>query len=313
VNTNEYLAGVRAALGDLPPGQRDELLEDLRAHLTEVAAEESGEPLEERLGSPAAYAADLRAAIAVEPRRRGSGLLTLARARLRAADANVGPFFGYERLSVLGAQLRPAWWLLRGYLAAMLIAYVINGGRVSLGLLPRIGDSNLVAVALLVIFLAGSVWLGRREHRFAKPLRVGLGAGAVVLAIVGISGFVTADWRWRSGEFYPEPQHVSDPYASISDLYVYDRDGRLLEGVTIYDQRGEQIVVKGVPRFRFRLEECGGNAGRSPQPGVYPYCPSPYPRPVPGATPTQTNGPAATPTATPTATQGLTPAPSPTG
>src|SRR5690606_36476564 len=33
-----YVAAVRDALADLPPRERDELLEDLTAHLTEVAA-----------------------------------------------------------------------------------------------------------------------------------------------------------------------------------------------------------------------------------------------------------------------------------
>ena len=57
----DYVARVRAALADLPPGQRDELTEDLADHLTEVAAEAEG-TLVERLGEPETYAAELRAA-----------------------------------------------------------------------------------------------------------------------------------------------------------------------------------------------------------------------------------------------------------
>lgn len=57
----DYVAQVRSALADLPAATRDELLEDLTEHLTEVAAEGQGS-LAERLGPPAAYAAALRSA-----------------------------------------------------------------------------------------------------------------------------------------------------------------------------------------------------------------------------------------------------------
>src|SRR5512142_886760 len=88
-----YLDGVRAALLDLPPEVREELLEDLLAHLTEVAAE-SSEPLVDRLGEPSAYAAELRASAGVEAAATGNtsrsllGHMLINRVRLwaRAAD-----------------------------------------------------------------------------------------------------------------------------------------------------------------------------------------------------------------------------------
>ncbi|HJU03296.1 MAG TPA: hypothetical protein VJ966_19030, partial [Actinomycetes bacterium] len=55
-----YAAAVRAACADLPGPDRELLLEDLEDHLQEVAAEAGG-TLEERLGRPEAYAAELRA------------------------------------------------------------------------------------------------------------------------------------------------------------------------------------------------------------------------------------------------------------
>ncbi|MGH3101424.1 MAG: HAAS signaling domain-containing protein, partial [Thermoleophilia bacterium] len=53
-----YATAVRAACADLPGPDRELLLEDLEDHLQEVAAEAGG-PLEERLGRPEAYAAEL--------------------------------------------------------------------------------------------------------------------------------------------------------------------------------------------------------------------------------------------------------------
>jgi hypothetical protein len=62
----EYLAGVRAALADLPAPEVAEILDDVRAHLADLTAELGGEAdgaaLTARLGSPSAYAAELRAA-----------------------------------------------------------------------------------------------------------------------------------------------------------------------------------------------------------------------------------------------------------
>jgi HAAS domain-containing protein len=67
----QYLDGVRAALADLPPGEVDEILDDVRAHLVELSAELGPDPdrdaLAARLGTPAAYAAELRAAAGYPP------------------------------------------------------------------------------------------------------------------------------------------------------------------------------------------------------------------------------------------------------
>ncbi len=60
-----YLARVRTALADLPDGEIEEILEDVRPHLAELEAELGEgarvEALIERLGSPESYAAELRA------------------------------------------------------------------------------------------------------------------------------------------------------------------------------------------------------------------------------------------------------------
>ncbi|GAA3575152.1 hypothetical protein GCM10022222_69620 [Amycolatopsis ultiminotia] len=61
-----YLARVRTALADLPTGEVEEILEDVRPHLAEIEAELGPsarvEALVERLGTPESYAAELRAA-----------------------------------------------------------------------------------------------------------------------------------------------------------------------------------------------------------------------------------------------------------
>jgi hypothetical protein len=67
----EYLAGIRSALADLPALELADILDDVRAHLADLTAELGSEAslaaLVERLGTPAAYAGELRAAAGYPP------------------------------------------------------------------------------------------------------------------------------------------------------------------------------------------------------------------------------------------------------
>lgn len=68
---DEYLDGLRAELADLPAPELAEIMDDARSHLTELAAElgpDAGRAaLDARIGTPAAYAAELRAAAGYPP------------------------------------------------------------------------------------------------------------------------------------------------------------------------------------------------------------------------------------------------------
>ena len=94
-----YLAQVRAELSDLPPGELEDVLDDVSGHLTEVAAEFEGEPtiaaLQERLGTPQQYADELRTAAGYPPRTQPVGDAHLdGRKALRwgLIAATAGPF-----------------------------------------------------------------------------------------------------------------------------------------------------------------------------------------------------------------------------
>jgi hypothetical protein len=213
----DYVAQVRTALADLPAAARDELLEDLPEHLAEVAAEGEGS-LAERLGPPAAYAAELRAAAGV-PAGRRRRRLTLdprlrdvvgkVRARLQAIDTRTGPLVGYARGSDFLLLLRPAWWVVRGYLLAMALADL--PAKDSIGLLPRIqvGDSTLAGLVLLAGFVIGSIWLGQRQGRLPRPHRIGLAAVIALLMLPGIGNLMQVDHdTQRRGEWEVAPSIV---------------------------------------------------------------------------------------------------------
>lgn len=268
---NLYVFAVRAALGDLPESLRDELLEDLPEHLTEVLADGEGS-LTERLGSPQAYAADLRATADFvggfpDPPTRSRRLVELreqALARLRAADVRVGPLLGYSRVSEFLVLLRPAWWVLRGYLAAMVFAWMLDSSPQPIGLLPRIGGSEVVALLLLGGAILASIWLGRRSLRLSKWPRRSLYAGSAVLVLVALGGFLDADGNARSS--YYSDVNYDNPYSHIEDLFVYDEQGRLITNARILDQNGEPV--------RLGNAYCYDESGNYLDVDVltYPYC-----------------------------------------
>ena len=92
-----YLAQVRAELSDLPPGELEDVLDDVSGHLTEVATEFEAEPtieaLQERLGTPRQYADELRTAAGYPPRaEQSSDQAGWPALRWGLIAATVGPF-----------------------------------------------------------------------------------------------------------------------------------------------------------------------------------------------------------------------------
>ncbi|MFI9641888.1 HAAS signaling domain-containing protein [Micromonospora sp. NPDC051925] len=319
----DYVERVRAALADLPPQARDELTEDLPEHLTEVAAEADGS-LVDRLGSPEAYAAELRAAAgAGDPaagrralERRIAAVVGRTRARVARIDARVGPLFGHATAGEFLRLLRPAWWVTRAYLAAMLVTGISTTGP--LGLLPRFDDNEFVGLLMFVGLLFVSIWLGRRTPELRSWRRWAVHAGAVGLALFAIGAVANVDDHARSGYGYGygyESTSVQNPYDEVQDVYVYDSEGRLVENARLFDQNGTPI--------RLGWPACDDPAlpDVDPVQRSYPYCPqqAPFrPRP-PAAAPfppgssvaTAVPGVSPSPTRTPTAT--VPGAPAPTG
>ncbi|BCJ64412.1 HAAS signaling domain-containing protein [Polymorphospora rubra] len=263
-----YVQQVRAALADLPPAVRDELLEDLPEHLAEIAAEGEG-PLVDRLGPPAAYAAELRAAadIPVKPPApnlddRIAGAVRRGRTQLKAADTRLGPLIGYPMVSDFLRLLRPAWWVLRGYLAAMVVGFFVNGN--GLTLVPRVDGTIFGTLFLIVAFVVGSIWLGRRgADRLGRWQRRGLHAVGVVVAVFGFVALVDSD----PSPTYYTPTY-SDPYSEVRDVYVYDEQGRLIQNARLLDQDGRPIRL-GQPW----CEEAIRAQNEGSLKWTYPYCP----------------------------------------
>jgi hypothetical protein len=253
-----YAAEVRAELADLPAEESAELLEDLEDHLREVAAEDAG-VLRERLGEPAAYAAELRESAGLPPRSKGAGprgrlggtarlrperslveLVDAAERRVRATR------FGTETLAFLPT-LRPAWWVLRAWIAVRFVEVLTaeGGNNRPLHIVGYLGNSQLFGFVLLVAAIVASVWLGKQGPLLGRR-RVMLLGGQTLLVLFALLTWAKAD----DGGYYdgnPVSFAASAPAGPVvngrplTNLSVYDKDGHLLTGVFVYDQDGNPV------------------------------------------------------------------------
>jgi hypothetical protein len=214
-DVDAYAARVRTALADLPGPDRDDLLAELEDHLSEVADEG---PLEELLGAPEAYAAELRSS---------AGLPAGAGPR-RWQGLTDQPWLR-PTLDFL-PELRPGWWVLRGVLLAWISSLWFFG-------------AGLPGTALLTVLLVPvSVVLGRRSAAEPRLRWAGLAASVtiVVLALILADAVLT-------GGTDPQPYPVQDSSGldGVSNLYPYDKDGRPLSNVQLFDQDGNPVELRG--------------------------------------------------------------------
>lgn len=255
-----FLARVRDELADLPPDERDELLEDIESHLAEVAGE--GETaLAARLGSAEEFAQELRNSAGLPPRTAPG-----ASSRLQVARAWI------DGLSRRGEWLRGqldaslAWSLVRGWLLAVALAFVITQlddtyawGHAH-AWLPHPGIRGDGAAIVLLAIVGLSFWLRRLA---ASGHGVRLDRSASALALVAI---VPAAWHMDSPP--RAPYYTSAPTQSqvmfapmpglafdgvqVSNIFPFDRNGKPLNDVMLYlsDGRPVNVGANGVDQNR---------------------------------------------------------------
>lgn len=247
-----YAAAVREATADVPEAERTELLEDLEDHLAEVAAE-SDEPLTVRLGPPEAYAAELRTAYGASSGKGRRTLRASAAANLDALERRLVAVLesnrAYAPIWAFILELRPAWWLVRGYLIALLIWMLMRGGDWH----PRPWDvQELVIGAGLAV---GSAALGvrarnRRGNRRLRDIHIAVSAGAVLglLAIwfgpgISLGGGYAAPSAQAAVTYQDGGYPTDNGLAEVVNIVPYSRDGKPLKDVLLYDQDGRPIEL----------------------------------------------------------------------
>ena len=246
-----YLADVERCLDDLPEEDRQELLEDLEQHLTEVAAEDEGS-LAERLGPPDVYAAELRASAGLPARDATSSTSRATAIRRRVATWLEIPWV--RSLRGLLVELRPGWWVLRGYLGVLAVDAVFfrYGVNNSVFPIPSFGGSQAIGLVVVVIAMFVSVQLGRRSREpFLRAVSIlaniagAITFFAVMTAYVGPSSYVEP----ASFEIGPPGFLVHGDGSPISNVCAYDSKLRPLKNVLLYDQDGRPIVDMAPNKF----------------------------------------------------------------
>jgi len=251
----EYLEAVRRELADLPEEERGELLDDLAQHLADIAADDtrSGLPLTELLGDPMAYASELRAAAGLPVRpasskwRRASVPSPRRWLNESAPGRWVNGPEGQARIKPLlefGRELRPGWWVVRGYLVVAVLVAALGSGATAFPI-PSILGSRVTGVLVVLLGIAVSVKVGRRPPRRAKPLIralevvvVTVALGLAVSAQPGNAGFSV---RTVYRDFGGDPHGAA--LGAVTNIYPYGPDGRPLDGVLLFDQDGRPIVA----------------------------------------------------------------------
>src|SRR5438093_7385235 len=298
-----YAAAVRGALSNLPAAKRDVVLEDLEDHLAEVAAE-SGLPLASRLGPPEEYAAELRAAYGAGHQ---ASRLRFPRIRrlLRGALFQLSGWRTYQAVRDYLPELRPAWWVLRAYLAVIVLAVMLRGDQTIHPIPNPFTSGGILELIAMAAGIVVSVKLGRwsttRKDGLSWPLR----AGNAIVALGGLIALGSMSTLPSWVDTYSAKAGMPDAYAAspITNIYAYTIDGRPLEGVLLYDQDGRPLVIDasgygiitdypaatdGQPitnEYPLTQTRIGGTRVVPPRVAVPPIAPSPSPFSSPSTSP----------------------------
>lgn len=226
VEAEPYVAAVRALLSSLPAEDRDDLVDDLSAHLAELAAE-PGPPLAERLGPPSRYAAEFVASAGVDAPVVDASDGSAWRG---VRDALRLPASARQRL----ADLRPAWLVMRPYLIVAGVISMVDGGFLR-------GDSDFAKLALVAVagsfLVAVSTRIGATRSRWDMVWTV-----VAVVAAVGVANALSAGPKYRyvdSGYSRPGVLTRGDG-TPVTNIWPYDKSGKQID-VYLFDQDGRPL------------------------------------------------------------------------
>jgi len=235
-NVEAYLAELRAELADLASDERDDLLAEVEASLLESAGDE---PLAAQFGSPAAFAADLRASAGLPPK--------------PAAKAPRPPRVDWDRVLTQTRVLAPIWWALRGYVAVAAIALATNAEfSARQPAIPWLGSAQAGALAIaagVLVSVAIGLWV-----RVSRPLAL---AGNAILALalipvlahlaspernpVAASPSVELAQRMEALRYQQSTQGLAYNGETLKNVYPYDRRGHLLHDVRLFGDGGRPL------------------------------------------------------------------------
>jgi hypothetical protein len=236
-----YLAAVRDELADLRPEERDDLLAEVEASLLD-AAEDSDAPIAARLGPPADFAAELRAAAGLGS---GARIATPKRQLLEHVWRSPQTAELKRRLR----ELAPIWWVARAYVVVAGLVWLTDSDQsITPPDIVRRGPGD-AGLALLVLAVVLSVGLGlwRSRPRGLAPFATALNVLLLLAAAPTVGNLY--DWLSRPAFVVPAEETFATAGLArdgipIQNIYPFSRDGRLLLDVVLYDQDGAPLDVR---------------------------------------------------------------------
>jgi hypothetical protein len=249
-DVEQFVAAVRQHFADLPSEEVEDLLSGLEADVSDWVAEEGPQVL----GDPEVYATELRAAAglpAYQPTRSSRDLSpkalldASATGWARLLDALPGDFGAVLRSA------RPAWWVLRAWVAVMLVSSRIwDVWQQDVPYLPT--PSAGLGAALVAIAAVVSIQLGRGKFwpgtkgTAARVVLLGLNAFAIAMTpqvVQSVEYTAQSQYERMTDDTYGQNALISPGYGEVCNLQPYDSSGQPLYGVQLFTEDGQPLNV----------------------------------------------------------------------
>ena len=247
----EFAEAVRARLADLTVDEREELAGGLEADLADLVDERGVGAL----GDPVTYAEELRSAAGLTPEmgrvktrkpagETVDGWLDAARERWDRAVTGL-PGSPWE----LVVSLRPAWWLLRAYVAVQTLDLFAGDGGWRMGWVPTFGAYSIpllvVAAVISVQVGRGRLWPSGSASILSRLVLLGLNVFAIAMTPPVFGSLPNVTFEDINSGYLDGGYDIglTNDGAKVSNVYPYDADGRPLTGVQLFDQNGDPLQV----------------------------------------------------------------------
>lgn len=244
-----YLARVTEGLHDLPAEEREEMLQDLEAHLAELEDEE----VDQVLGTPEAFVEEFRVSAGLDapPAAARPGLVERWRAALNRRSAWLSALVDWPTI-------RPAWVWTRGWLVVCAWSFLYDYEGFERFPIPSIGMSTSVGLALVILATWLSLWLDKGQQGIQAFGSVAFSfiAGLALLGML-LNPMPTYS---QLVEVYEQPVYAEQLTAPdgnpVTNVYAYDMEGNPAE-VLLFDQAGRPLLT--FPSYVYEEAEIPGN------------------------------------------------------
>lgn len=247
----DYLDRVASGLADLPEEDREEVIQDLRAHLAEL----DHANIRNTLGTPEEFVAEFRASAGLDEEPGKPSRFSVAPLRRKLDYAG-------QRLAELTrwSTVRPVWILTRGWLLVSTFAVLAGGTAFRRFPIPVIENSSMVGLALVLLATWVSLWLDRRKTSMREGASFVYSSVVVLFVLVNMVAVtdLSRSQPYVEDVFYPD-QMVGPEGSPIDNIHAYDLDGNPVE-VLLFDQDGRPLL--NLPSWVY--EEAERNPGLRP-------------------------------------------------